>query len=282
METESGRVSPSPSPENIPTEERPIKCQSCETVGVAVWTKAQEKTWVLMGKTRTLVIPPELVRQDFRDYCAPCQKVVDAKRAAQKRELAMRERENSLADALGSVKIVRDFTLDSYHPVTPSQTHALTVCRGFNPKFENLCLMGPAGVGKSHLACATAISCFDKGSTVKRYRVTELLRLFRVKREAAEEEALIRVLVNCNVLVIEDMGVQKDTDWGGSVLWEVIDRRIEQGNNGLIVTTNLGRSDMAEKMGDRIPSRLSKMCTMLKIDGPDGRLVELALDGGQQ
>lgn len=257
---------------NTPTEERKIKCIKCEKAGLEIWTKGETRSYKFLDQDRSIYVQPEKVYADFDRYCADCLKIVTAQREKALEGERISKKWDALVNAIGGLQIAKDFTFEKYDPITPSQKLAMEACRGFDPEQENLYLVGPAGVGKSHLACATAQTWFNFGKSIQRWRITELFRFFRRKRGADEEEKMISDIVNVGVLVIEDLGAHKETDWSTSILWEIIDRRLEHGINGLIVTTNLGRGDLAEQIGDRIPSRLSGLCKVVKIEGRDMRL----------
>ena len=102
--------------------------------------------------------------------------------------------------------------------------------------------------------------------------MTDLLRYLREIQTHEDEGAIFDSIVNSEILLIEDIGAHKETDWSTATLWDIIDKRIEKGINGLVVTSNFGRGTLAKQVGDRIPSRLSAMCRVINIDGDDHRL----------
>lgn len=204
--------------------------------------------------------------------CSACLK--KEKEIARKKELEQAQKQmlDEKIKALGGELNFKKFTLEKYDALSPSQVEAYKACMDFDPTRNNLFLLGAAGVGKSHLATAVMNAHYKPGS--KRYRITELLRLFRIKRAADEEQSLIDEFSTCPVLIIEDFGVQKTTDWAVQMWWEILDRRIESGQNGLIITSNTGRKKIAEEMGDKISSRMSGLCRVIKIEGLDLRVTE--------
>lgn len=140
----------------------------------------------------------------------------------------------------------------------------------FDPNGHNVFIHGPVGSGKTHFA--TAMAAKHSGWVLK---PAQLFRMGRrmMKHEYLDEGDLIALLCGRkistsqfyiappSVLVIDDLGTEKLTEWSEGFLYELIDRRIGEGVNGLIVTSNLGLDQLSERMGsDRIPSRLSAMC----------------------
>jgi DNA replication protein DnaC len=94
-------------------------------------------------------------------------------------------------------------------------------------------------------------------------------------KDGEEEQAAIDSFVNIPFLVIDDLGVDKKTDFSFSTLYEVIDGRDMSEMKGLIVTSNLSLSALAERLGDdRISSRLAGMCKIVEITGKDRRTNE--------
>lgn len=90
--------------------------------------------------------------------------------------------------------------------------------------------------------------------------------------KGAEEAAFIESLASKKILVIDDLGVGRGTEFTLSVLYEIIEERTHRGLNGLVITSNLTLDQIAQKFGDdRLTSRISGMCRVLKIDLPDWR-----------
>lgn len=159
------------------------------------------------------------------------------------------------------------FTFDKFKPDEGSQK-AFDACRSFDPAKSSLYLWGPAGCGKTHLSGAI----FRSHPGAAFYKSTEIVRWFRM-RDPREEELEIMRLASVPVLVVDDLGVQKDSEHALTVLYEIFDRRDMDLRHGLIITSNLSMKDMAAKMGDdRIPSRIAGMCDVIELKGKDRRI----------
>ena len=148
---------------------------------------------------------------------------------------------------------------------------ALAAASGFVAATENLYLHGPTGSGKSHLAAIAARRSFQ---TLRRYNcvrtVTPMVvsRSLRSCSDADHEAYVLQELVDSPVLVLEDFGVEKGTEFLLSALYEVVNGRYQNGVGGLIVTSNLSLGELAAKLGDdRMPSRLSQMCKVFDLRG---------------
>lgn len=188
--------------------------------------------------------------------CGPCRERQD-----QERDEARRRLEWDIK-RLGGIKAVERFTLETY-----DNKAAIAKCAGY-PK-ENLYIWGAAGVGKSHLAVGL-VRRFDGGMVV---RPQQILRQLRGLTSGEAEEAVLRGFAAKPYLVIDDLGVEKNTAFALSALYELIEMRDMGLMRGLIVTSNLGLSSLADKLGDdRITSRLAGMCRVVNLNGEDRRI----------
>jgi DNA replication protein DnaC len=89
----------------------------------------------------------------------------------------------------------------------------------------------------------------------------------------AEEQAAIDRLVRVPVLILDDLGIEKDTEFAISTICEIISHRLKADRNGLVVTSNLSLDALASKLhDDRLTSRLAGMCQVIEIRGADYRL----------
>lgn len=250
----------------------------CADCGVSVtekWIPPEYETLNFFGEIRNFTVDPGHWQTILiNGLCPKCKKREELKNEKEKTEKAVQETIKKGIEIVGGEYAYKNYRFDSYKPKTESQKEALRICKKFDPAKDNIYLVGPTGVGKSHLACSIALASMPRLLSAQRWKVTELLRQFRVFKGATEETEGIDSLSRCPLLILEDIGAQKETDWGNSILWEIIDNRIESGANGLIVTSNVGRSMLASSMGERIPSRLSSICRIVKVDGPDHRVTK--------
>jgi DNA replication protein DnaC len=174
---------------------------------------------------------------------------------------AAKQRETDII-RLGGLKAYETFTMARY-----DDKNAISACDGW-PGI-NLFIHGPAGSGKTHLA--TAIS---RGyGEVKIRKPQHIFRSLRGIKDGAEEQAAINKYVKMPFLIIDDLGVDKKTDFSFSTLYEILDGRDMDYRNGLIITSNLSVGGLAERLGDdRIASRIAGMCRIVEIKGKDRRI----------
>lgn len=164
------------------------------------------------------------------------------------------------------------FTLENFQTPTDGHREAKKAALAFNPNNESLFIHGPCGSGKSHLAAALLQEWASvlRGS-VGFERTTHLMRMIRGMK-GFEEALYIENLAAKKLLVIDDLGVGRGTEFTLAVLYEIIEERTHRGRHGLIITSNLSLDQIADKFGDdRLTSRIAGMCRMIHMDLPDWR-----------
>jgi DNA replication protein DnaC len=193
---------------------------------------------------------------------------LEALRAKERRALAMR---TDLLRLLGGERPLREFTLDRYE-VTPGNRLAYERSKLFDPASENLYLWGPCGVGKTHLAYATARCAFEESLTVVVMPAPQLSRRVRM-RDPEKEQATINEFAETEVLVLDDVGAGSDTAFTRQILQEILDVRAFHDRAGLVATSRYSLDQLSTKFGDdSIPSRIAGMCRLIEVKGNDRRL----------
>lgn len=134
---------------------------------------------------------------------------------------------------------------------------AYDLCTG-KARHPFLTLVGPSGTGKTHLALAAAWYMVERGITAAYWQVESLLddlrRSYQREQrgwEGVTAEDKINFLKRCSLLVLDDLGAEKETTWSGAKLDEVVDHRYV--NHGLmIVTTNGFTKSLPPRIVDRL------------------------------
>ena len=182
------------------------------------------------------------------------------------------EKRRTGAIKLGGYRALDTFTQNRFQ-VTENNRPAFEAAVAFNKNFDNLYFRGPTGCGKSHLA-AIAARKYLNNRDIETTNQMGISRVIRSSESADDESRMIHALAALGVLVINDLGVAKDTEFMISVIYEVLDLRYMNRPGGLIVTSNLSLSELSRKLGDdRISSRLAGMCKVFNLVGePDKRI----------
>jgi len=168
---------------------------------------------------------------------------------------------------------VERFTLDKFKVHSKEQESAFFAARNFDPAKDGLFLNGPCGVGKTHLAVALIQKFyFDLEESVGFIRPHSLVRMLR-GRFGSEEEEILQGFARKKLLVVDDIGLGKGTQYMLDLLYDIFDFRISNGIRGIIITSNIDLDAIRDKFGDkRLSSRISDLCDGILMGGPDGRL----------
>lgn len=167
------------------------------------------------------------------------------------------------------------YQVDEYNQHAYEAARAMADDRGR----EGLVLAGNNGTGKSHLAAAILHHRVRQGQAGAFVTLPDLLAEIRASfdRDAGVKPTeLLDLVSETPLLVLDDVGAERVTDWAAEQLFLIINRRY-QGRLQTIITTNHPRlSELAGWIGGlqgrRIVSRLAEMCRVVVLTGPDRRL----------
>jgi DNA replication protein DnaC len=136
-----------------------------------------------------------------------------------------------------------------------------------------LMISGHAGVGKTHLAAAIARALIEARMDVLFLEVTKLFSDLRAAIQRGEsEEGLLSRYIEVPWLVLDDLGAGSFSDFERRVLLDLLNRRGNE-RRKTIVTSNLELSEIAEKLDERVASRLSAF-DHLGAQGKDRRVLQ--------
>lgn len=237
--------------------------------------KTEEACSACKGRESCPIEPPGLMpiieRASGELYLGyiPCAKEIQY-RQAQKRERLI---QSSRIPPLLKTKTFANF--DVTPELRPAYEAALRVAD--NPDGRGIVLAGPTGSGKTHLAAAILNYRLAQDMEAVFVTVPELLADIRrcIKTEQDTSE-LLEIVKNAELLILDDLGAEKTTEWVTEQLFVLINARL-LGQRQTVVTTNFeSAGKLIEKLGglagQRIVSRLSEMCDWVRMLGRDRRL----------
>jgi len=145
---------------------------------------------------------------------------------------------------------------------------------------SGLFIYGPVGTGKTMYACALAIETAKQSFLSKKgipsllfIRSSEFLESIRKSYNQENTEPIMQMAVDANILILDDLGTEKATEWTLDMLNSLINTRYER-IRCTIITSNFDLNEIADKVDDRTASRIYEMCKMRHFDGKNFRMLE--------
>ena len=139
---------------------------------------------------------------------------------------------------------------------------------------KGLLLHGDVGTGKTYIACMIANALIDQGYPVL---VTNFARILNTLQGTFERQEYLDSLNQFKLLVIDDLGVERDTGFAKEQVFNIIDSRYRAGKP-MIITTNLSmqklatESDLSDK---RVYDRIIERCFPVEVSGESRRVKKL-------
>lgn len=141
---------------------------------------------------------------------------------------------------------------------------------------QGILFWGEVGTGKSYTAACIANELIDNMHTVIMTSFVKILQ--EIQTMKIDESVLIKKLQDAELLVIDDLGTERSTEYALEKVYNVIDSRYRSGKP-LILTTNLVLKDMIQIMDiryRRIYDRIFEMCYPVHVRGRSYREAEAA------
>ena len=165
------------------------------------------------------------------------------------------------------------FKPDSDTVVAKREAEQFCAALQSNPKATGLMLVGPYGCGKTHLAAAILYRCAELGVAGMFVVVPELLARIRKSYRTGDGKAeeVIDAAKNAKLLILDDLGAEKASEWVKEQLYMLINYRYEH-MLPIVITTNNSGAELDKELGRRTLSRLVEMTKPVKIQAGDYRM----------
>ena len=144
---------------------------------------------------------------------------------------------------------------------------------------DDILLIGPPGVGKSHIAQAIGYELIKQGKVVLYRSIFDILDDLKEDGMDAAHDRTMKRYTKCDLLIIDDMGIKQLPPKSGEYLFEIIMRRYEV--RSTLMTSNRPLEEWGKLIGDvpaatAILDRFLHHAKVIKIKGNSYRLKDLA------
>lgn len=152
-------------------------------------------------------------------------------------------------------------------------TRILEYCKNYSNNFTvkspSLLFQGSTGVGKTHLSLAIAGEVIKKGYAVV-YGCVHTFALSFEKQRYEQDPECYTALINCDLLILDDLGVEINSPYPSAILYDVINTRIMK-SLPTIISTNLTTEQLEKRYSPRLVSRFIGSYNRLGFKGKDIR-----------
>ena len=179
------------------------------------------------------------------------------------------------------IRELKDFDCEAQPSVNPDQLEDLATAR-WVAHGDNMLLLGPPGVGKTHLAIGIGRAAIRQGYSVRFITATALLTTLMDTRESGDWDACLREFARPQLLIIDEFGYLPVDASAAHLLFQVVATRYEQGS--VLLTSNQAINDWGRVLGDgvvatAILNRLLHHSQVMSIRGESYRLREKRRSG---
>lgn len=176
-----------------------------------------------------------------------------------------------------------DFSLNYYSGTAKAQMEiVLNTCKQYAVQFgansENLLFRGGTGLGKTFLSACIAKVVSAQGCSVAYETALDAFAAFedqKFSRDAetyAEAGEKVKRILNCDLLVLDDLGTELTTSFTQSALYNIVNSRLSAGKK-TIISTNLSAEEMQQRYLPQTISRIGGEYLTLPFAGEDIRAI---------
>lgn len=215
-----------------------------------------------------------------RCVCKCESKEIEERKRQEEYEEQMR-RINRLKEASMMDKKYREVTFDKYE-VREENKKVFEMAKKYADRFQDmykknqgLLLYGPVGTGKSFTAACIGNYLLNNAKPVI---MTSFVKILQDIWENDREAEYITIVNSASLLIVDDLGTERETDYALEKVYNIIDSRV-RANKPMIITSNLELNDMMECEDirkKRIYDRILECCYPMYVGGKSFRMMKAA------
>jgi DNA replication protein DnaC len=238
--------------------------------------------------TADLSFLPEVIREKLK-YVPSCYCLEEQRKAirlAKEKTLEYERQLNKIKKYRDISVVDNQFRDSTFNKANMDEKH-MKLAKKYAEKFlekgtdKGILFFGDCGTGKTFASACIANHLMKHGKTVLALNLNGYLNRLKVDWAEAERDILAKVL-QCDLLIIDDFGTEKKSDWMLEKVFSLIDARYRS-NKPLIITTNLNYDENSMNCEiskhftidgkDRIKDRINAMCYPYRVAGTSKRKI---------
>lgn len=166
------------------------------------------------------------------------------------------------------------YTGDAYNRMQRIFEFAKKYADEFTPDSKSIYITGKTGLGKTHISLAIANKVLEKGYSVIYDSAVNILRNIEKEYFGSDHSTdYIDSVMGADLLILDDLGTEFETKFSNSVIYNIINTRLNSGKP-TIISTNLDFGGIKQRYDERIVSRIVAVYVCLEFKGEDIRLLK--------